>query len=230
MWCDSFSIDNQLFKSQLVFDTVIFWYFKLKINLLKYKSTKSHQLFRRSIFKHSISAHHWFKTKIILLFLHNPSDSPGCQPTVEDRALRSKPPLVRHFQQRVKVIVFRQCIPGLVIQAIVHRYVAITLRPQQRQQVDAFHHRMVFARPMPLYPFDFLGIRFVQRRIIRHQDPAASRDLPPAASRQSVAGLGSRRCGRRVKASCAGGLGCSGRTRAASVALHTFGVAIRKLM
>jgi len=54
-----------------------------------------------------------------------------------------------------------------------------------------------------LHQVDFLRVGFIQRRIIDHQNPLW-RSTWPAASCQSVAASGSKRCSSRVKASCAG--------------------------
>ena len=58
----------------------------------------------------------------------------------------------------------------------------------------------------------------------------SSRRARGSASVRRMSGSGPGRVGRRVNASRAGGRGPSGRTRAASVAVYAFGVAMRKSM
>ena len=105
-------------------------------------------------------------------------------PAIENHALRHETAPVGRLQQRPERIVLGQGIPGLVVEPVIDRNVAIPIRPQQRDQVDALDHGMVLARPMPTHPFDFPGIRFIQRRIIHHQDTATAGNLPGGFSPQ----------------------------------------------
>ena len=106
-------------------------------------------------------------------------------PAIENHALRHETaPVGRLQQQCPEMIVLGQGIPGLVVEPVIDRNMAIPIRPQQRDPVDALDHGMVLARPMPAHPFDFPGIRFIQRRIIRHQDTATAGNLPGGFSPQ----------------------------------------------
>src|SRR5512143_3611207 len=99
-------------------------------------------------------------------------------PAIENHALWHKPTLVRGLEQRLKVIVFGQPVSRLVIEAIIHRDMAVTLRPEPGDHVDTLDYGMVLARPMPLHQFDFLGIGLVQSRIIDHPNTALPLNLP----------------------------------------------------
>lgn len=75
------------------------------------------------------------------------------------------------------MVIFAQAITGFFVEAIVARQIALTVGPQQCQQVDATHHCLILARPVMRHQGHFLGIRLVQRRVVEHQHPLGFVDL-----------------------------------------------------
>ena len=80
----------------------------------------------------------------------------------------------------------------LVEDAIVAGGVAVTVRPQERNQVDAAHHRVVLTRPVARHQLDLPGVGLVQGRVVYDKDALVQADLaarprPTASRRQAPA-------------------------------------------
>jgi hypothetical protein len=85
--------------------------------------------------------------------------------------------LVRLLGRRPEVVVLRQSVPPLVEDAIVSGDVAVAARPQERNQVDAAHHRVVLARPVAHHRLHLLRVGLVQGRVVYDKDALAQADL-----------------------------------------------------
>ena len=53
----------------------------------------------------------------------------------------------------------------------------VAVRPQERNQVDAAHHRVVLARPVAHNQLDLLRIGLVQGRVVYDKDASGQADL-----------------------------------------------------
>ena len=95
-------------------------------------------------------------------------------------------------QHGKEVIVLCQRVLLLVKDAVVTRYMAVAVSPQQRDEVDAADHRMVFARPVALNQLHLLGKGFVQSRVVYDKDALGQTHLAVRFPPQ--------RCGIRFKA------------------------------
>jgi hypothetical protein len=98
-------------------------------------------------------------------------------PAIEGYSSGPKASLMRSFDHRLEVIVFGQSVLLLVKDAIVAGGVAVTVRPQQRNQVDAAHHPMMFTRPVARHQLDLLRIRLIQGRVVYDKDALAQAHL-----------------------------------------------------
>src|SRR5215216_6811625 len=98
-------------------------------------------------------------------------------PAIKDHASRLKASLVRLFEHRLEVVVLRQGVLLLVEDAVVNGDVAVAVRPQQRNQVDAAHHRVMFTRPVARHQFDLAGVRLIQGRVVYDQNALAQTHL-----------------------------------------------------
>src|SRR4030067_3193809 len=90
-------------------------------------------------------------------------------PTVKRNQFWLKAALVGLFDHVLKVVILAQAILDLVIKSIITRQPTFAICPDQRNQVDALHHGVVLARPMPTNQRHMRCIRFVQRRIVDDQ-------------------------------------------------------------
>src|SRR5215204_6257946 len=98
-------------------------------------------------------------------------------PAIEGHARRLEPAPVRLPDHPLKVIVLRQGVLLLVEDAVIDRHMPVAVCPQQRNQVDAAHHRVVLARPVARHQLDLLGVGLVQSRVVYDQDALAQADL-----------------------------------------------------
>src|SRR2546423_8254369 len=113
-------------------------------------------------------------------------------PTIEDHTSRRKAALMGGFDHCLEVVVLRQSVLLLVKDAVINGHVAVAVRPQKRNQVDAAHHRVVLARPVARHQLDLPRIGLVQSRVVYDKDASAQADLG--------AGLSPQRRGVRLKA------------------------------
>lgn len=86
-----------------------------------------------------------------------------------------KPTLGRRGQHRLETVVFAQMVMRLVIHAKVAGQMRFAVRLQQADQVDALHHPVMLARPMPCHQLDHPRIELVQRAVIDNQQAADPR-------------------------------------------------------
>lgn len=107
-------------------------------------------------------------------------------PAIEDHARRRKAPLVRLLEHCLEVVVLRQGVPLLVEDPVVHGDVAVAVRPEQRNQVDAAHHGVVLARPMARHQLDLLRVGLVQGRVVYDKDASGQADLRPGLRPQRL--------------------------------------------
>jgi hypothetical protein len=88
----------------------------------------------------------------------------GRIPTVKEDKRGSEPPLLGRCNQSLEVIILR--LEGIILCLLVVRFVlhskvagnpAVSVRPEQCQEVDASDHAMVFSTPMAMDEFDLLA-------------------------------------------------------------------------
>ncbi len=61
---------------------------------------------------------------------------------------------------------------GFIIDPVVNWDQPIPVGPQQRNQIDAIHHCVMFARPVPMDEGNLLGTRLVERAVVHDQHAA----------------------------------------------------------
>ncbi len=97
-------------------------------------------------------------------------------PTVTKHVLGLQAAGVRGGNPIAQVFILGFAAHGLVIHAKVAGDPGCTLGPEQRYQVDARHHAVMLATPMPRHPLDLPRIGLVQGGVVHHQDPPLARD------------------------------------------------------
>ena len=91
---------------------------------------------------------------------------------------------MRLDEHRPEVVVLRQSVTRLVKDAVIDGDVAVAVRPQQRNQVDAAHHRVMLARPVAHHQLHLPGVGLVQSRVVYDKDASAQADLAARLSPQ----------------------------------------------
>src|SRR5205085_7067244 len=91
-------------------------------------------------------------------------------PTIEGDTLGLEAAFVRLVQHLLKVIIFGQAIFGFVIESVVARDMAISIRPQQGHEIDALHDTMMFARPVAGDQLNLASKGLIQSRVIKDKD------------------------------------------------------------
>jgi len=90
-------------------------------------------------------------------------------PTVKYHQLGLKAALLGLSDHMLKVIVLAQPVFHLVVQSKIARQSSLTIRPNQRDQVDALHYGMMLTRPVPTDQSHLRRIRFVQLAVVDDQ-------------------------------------------------------------
>jgi len=98
-------------------------------------------------------------------------------PTVEQHAFRREPALFGGEQHRGKVFVLGDAIVWLVEHAPVARHHGVPIRPHHRHQVDAIHHGVMLARPVPVYQLHLARVRLIERGIVENEHAACALNL-----------------------------------------------------
>ena len=97
-------------------------------------------------------------------------------PTVTEHVGRLQAAAVRGRHHIAQVFVLGLAAHGLVIHAEIAGDPGLALGPEQRYQVDALHHAVMLATPVPRHQLDLPRIGLVQGGVVHHQDPALARD------------------------------------------------------
>ncbi len=97
-------------------------------------------------------------------------------PTVPEHIGGLQAAAVRGRHHIAQVFVLGFATHGLVIHAEVAGDPGCTLGPEQRNQVDALHHAVMLATPMPRHQLDLPRLGLVQGGVVHHQHPPLVRD------------------------------------------------------
>ena len=97
-------------------------------------------------------------------------------PAIEEDTARRKAPRSGRLQHLGEMIVLGLSV-GFVVNAIVTGQMAVSIGPDQRDQVDALNDGVMLAGPVARDQFHRASVRFIERRIIDHEHPVVAADL-----------------------------------------------------
>ena len=125
-------------------------------------------------------------------------------PTVTEYIGRLQAAGVRGRHPIAQMFVLGFAAHGLVIHAEVAGGPGLAVGPEQRNQVDALHHTVMLATPVPRHPLDLTRIGLVQSGVVHHQNPPLAQDqllglLPQVGG---VAGLALPQAGEGIVGRC----------------------------